>query len=77
VTGSKRAVRVASRLPQDPAALLGAPRIARVVADVGVPASVVYLNLEGNTRVHANHYEIWWPENARRFKLAPLAPAGN
>lgn len=55
----------------------GAQRIARVLADVGVPASVVYLNLEGNTRVRANHYEIWCPENARRFKLAPLAAAGN
>ena len=55
----------------------GAQRIARVLADVGVPASVIYLNLEGNTRVRANHYEIWCPENARRFKLAPLAAAGN
>jgi hypothetical protein len=55
----------------------GAQRIAKVLAEVGVPASVVYLNLEGNTRVRANHYEIWCPENARRFKLAPLAAAGN
>jgi hypothetical protein len=27
--------------------------------------------------VRANHYEIWCPENARRFKLAPLAAAGS
>ncbi len=55
----------------------GAQRIVKVLEEVGVPASVVYLNLEGNTRVRANHYEIWCPENARRFKLAPLAAAGN
>lgn len=54
----------------------GARRIASVLENAGVPASVVYLNLEGNTRVRANHFEIWCPENARRFKLAPLA-AGN
>ena len=54
----------------------GARRIVKVLEDVGVPASVVYLNLEGNTRVRANQYEIWCPENARRFKLAPLA-SGN
>ena len=55
----------------------GAQRIVKVMADAGVPASTVYLNLEGNTRVRAYHYEIWCPENARRFKLAPLAPPGN
>lgn len=55
----------------------GAQRILKVLEDVGVPASVVYLNLEGNTRVRANHYEIWCPQNARRFKLAPLPAVGN
>lgn len=55
----------------------GAQRIVKVLESAGVPASVVYLNLEGNTRVRANHYEIWCPENARRFKLAPLVPAGS
>jgi len=51
----------------------GAQRIVNVLEEVGVPASPVYLNLEGNTRVRANHYEIWCPANARQFKLKPLA----
>jgi hypothetical protein len=50
----------------------GAQRIVNVLEEVGVPASPVYLNLEGNTRVRANHYEIWCPANARQFKLKPL-----
>ena len=54
----------------------GAQRIVNVLEDVGVPASPVYLDLEGNTRVRANHYEIWCPANARRFKLRPLGPPG-
>lgn len=55
----------------------GAERIVKVLAAAGVPASKVYLNLESNTRVRANHYEIWCPENARRFKLTPLPSPGN
>jgi hypothetical protein len=51
----------------------GAQRIVNVLEEVGVPASPVYLDLEGNTRVRANHYEIWCPANARQFKLKPLA----
>jgi hypothetical protein len=51
----------------------GAQRIVNVLEAVGVPASPVYLNLEGNTRVRTNHYEIWCPANARQFKLKPLA----
>ncbi len=50
----------------------GAQRIVDVLADAGVPATVRYLNLENNTRVRANHYEIWCPANARQFKLRPL-----
>lgn len=50
-------------------------RIVEVLKSVNVPAVPVYLNLEGSTRVRANHYEIWCPANARAFKLGPL-PAG-
>ena len=51
----------------------GALRILAVLENAGVPASPVYLNLENNTRVRTNHFEIWCPENARQFKLRPLA----
>ena len=50
----------------------GAMRILSVLENAGVPASPVYLNLETNTRVRPNHFEIWCPENARQFKLRPL-----
>jgi hypothetical protein len=53
----------------------GALRILSVLESAGVPAAPVYLNLETNTRVRSNHFEIWCPENARRFKLRPLAAA--
>jgi hypothetical protein len=52
----------------------GAMRILAVLENAGVPATPVYLNLENNTRVRQNHFEIWCPNNARRFKLRPLAP---
>lgn len=52
----------------------GAMRILAVLETAGVPATPVYLNLETNTRVRGNHFEIWCPENARQFKLrAPAA----
>jgi hypothetical protein len=50
----------------------GAQRILGVLESVGVPAAPVYLNLESNTRVRSNHFEIWCPQNARQFKLPPL-----
>jgi hypothetical protein len=50
----------------------GARRILTVLESAGVPAAPVYLNLESNTRVRANHFEIWCPANARAFKLRPL-----
>ena len=50
----------------------GARRILAVLESVGVPAAPVYLNLEDNTRVRRNHFEIWCPANARQFKLPPL-----
>lgn len=55
----------------------GAQRIVDALENVGIPASLVYLNLETNTRVRANHYELWCPANARQFKLPPLASRGN
>ena len=53
-----------------------ARRIISVLENAGVPATPVYLNLENNTRVRRNHYEIWCPNNARQFKLRPMATAG-
>lgn len=50
----------------------GALRILEVLKNVGVPAAPVYLNLETNTRVRRNHFEIWCPRDARRFKLPPV-----
>jgi hypothetical protein len=50
-----------------------ARRLVSVLEQAGVPAVPVYLNLETNTRVRQNHYEIWCPPNARAFKLAPVA----
>lgn len=50
-------------------------RIIRVLENAGVPATPVYLNLENDTRVRRNHYEIWCPANARQFKLRPLSTA--
>jgi uncharacterized protein YoxC len=55
----------------------GAQRIVDALEQVGVPASLVYLNLEANTRVRANHYELWCPANARQFKLPPLPSRGD
>lgn len=55
----------------------GAQKIVSALEEVGIPASLVYLNLETNTRVRANHYELWCPPNARRFKLPPLPARGN
>jgi uncharacterized protein YoxC len=52
----------------------GALRIISIMADAGVPAQAKYLNLETNTRVRANHFEIWCPPNARATKLRPLVP---
>ncbi|CAN5791750.1 hypothetical protein BH24ACI4_BH24ACI4_31210 [soil metagenome] len=49
-----------------------ARRLVEVLEAVNVPAVAVYLNLETNTRVRQNHYEIWCPPNARTFKLPPL-----
>lgn len=54
----------------------GAQRIVNVLEAVGVPAILRYLDLENNTRVRDNHFEIWCPANARQFKLRPLAPPG-
>ena len=52
----------------------GAMRILAVLENAGVPAAApVYLNLENNTRVRGNHFEIWCPANARQHKLR--APA--
>jgi hypothetical protein len=51
----------------------GATRILGVLEAAGVPAQPVYLNLENNTRVRGNHFEIWCPANARQFKLRPAA----
>jgi hypothetical protein len=53
----------------------GARRILNVLERNGVPAAGVYLNLETNTRVRRNHFEIWCPTNARQFKLPPLPTA--
>lgn len=50
----------------------GATRILAAIAKAGVPAEPVYLNLENNTRVRGNHFEIWCPANAKQFKLPPL-----
>jgi hypothetical protein len=52
----------------------GATRILSVLKSVGVPAAPVYLNLETDTRVRRNHFEIWCPPNARQHKLPPMAP---
>jgi hypothetical protein len=51
----------------------GAERIRQVLERAGVPAITRDLNLDSNTRVRANHFEIWCPANARRFKLQPAA----
>lgn len=53
----------------------GAKRILSILENFGVPAVPVYLNLENDTRVRTNHFEIWCPDDARRFKLAPLPTA--
>jgi hypothetical protein len=53
----------------------GAKRILSILDNFGVPAVPVYLNLENDTRVRTNHFEIWCPDDARRFKLAPLPTA--
>lgn len=50
----------------------GARRIVQVMQDAGVAAELKYLNLESNTRVRANHFEIWCPPNARATRLRPL-----
>lgn len=55
----------------------GAQKIVDALEAVGVPASLVYLNLEANTRVRDNHYELWCPANARQFKLPPLPARRN
>src|SRR5262245_32009641 len=55
----------------------GARRILSVLEKAGVPATPVYLNLESNTRVRRNHFEIWCPANARLNKLRPVAPPGS
>jgi hypothetical protein len=52
----------------------GAQRILTVMENSGVQAKPVYLNLENDTRVRRNHFEIWCPANARQFKLRPIAP---
>jgi hypothetical protein len=51
----------------------GAKRIVRIMQDAGVTAELKYLNLEANSRVRANHFEIWCPPNARAHKLRPPA----
>lgn len=48
-----------------------AQRILGVLERAGVPAIAKYLDLEKNTRVRDNHFEIWCPANARQFKLRP------
>lgn len=53
----------------------GATRILAVLETAGVPAVPVYLNLENNTRVRGNHFEIWCPANARQHKLRAPASA--
>jgi hypothetical protein len=53
----------------------GARRILAAIENAGVPATTVYLNLENNTRVRGNHFEIWCPPDARQHKLRPMAPA--
>ncbi len=52
----------------------GAQRIVGVMERSGVPANPVYLNLENNTRVRRNHFEIWCPANARQHKLRAITP---
>ena len=52
-----------------------AERLVSEMAKVNVPAVPVYLNLETNTTVRPNHYEIWCPPNARAFRLPPLGEA--
>jgi hypothetical protein len=52
----------------------GAQRILTIMENSGAPAQPVYLNLETNTRVRQNHFEIWCPVNARANKLRPIAP---
>jgi hypothetical protein len=47
----------------------GAQRIIAVLGAAGVPAAPVKLNLERDTRVRGNHFEIWCPANARQHKL--------
>jgi hypothetical protein len=49
----------------------GASRIVAIMKEAGVPAELKYLNLETNTRVRANHFEVWCPPNARATKLRP------
>jgi hypothetical protein len=51
----------------------GAQRILAVLDAAGVPAVPVNLNLERNTSVRGNHFEIWCPANARQHKLRPAA----
>lgn len=50
----------------------GAEKILAVLGSVGVPAATKYLNLETDTRVRGNHFEIWCPANARQHKLPPM-----
>lgn len=52
----------------------GAQRVVSVMETAGVQAKPVYLNLENNTRVRRNHFEIWCPANARQHKLRAIAP---
>jgi hypothetical protein len=54
----------------------GARRIVGIMKEAGVDAELKYLNLEANTRVRANHFEIWCPPNARATKLRPLTSTG-
>jgi hypothetical protein len=49
----------------------GANRIVAITKENGVSAEAVYLNLENNTRVRPNHFELWCPPNARASKLKP------
>jgi hypothetical protein len=55
----------------------GASRIVEIMRDAGVTAELKYLNLETNTRVRANHFEVWCPPNARATKLRPLSQPGS
>jgi hypothetical protein len=55
----------------------GARRIVAIMKDVGVPAELKYLDLETNTRVRANHFEVWCPANARATKLRPSPRTGS